>query len=1714
MGVKRRLFTFTGENTSRSKIPRGYIRTAIILATLLVAIRAEEPTSYEDDDWVPITNTKEHKIEKKAAGRLLPFPETSKPSPKAFSIREKKSSNDQYLREVTSPINRQFQSHLNFDEQHMHQEIPESFEQHLNQGEILNQFAQQGHLPQREHLRQPPLLLQQNPPAFSGQTIFSNPSLQLSFRPPPLVKPSLPADVYLHTQKASSPFGFQAPILSNFSRSNYEKLNPGIQAINHGLAGDLIPARDTHFRSPSKPTISTDSIQLVYVPINSLNPKPLEQHHIQETPIQRQPLPAFSQPHQEMKTPQHHFSNQRLNPHKQQQLSSIQHDFAQQALNALNFQLQLQNGHVPSVVRPTITTTTTTTTTAAPPIQKRKPHQPPLAVYMGGNGDLSVSDVLSLLKNAKTISVQDSVGPNSPQVFVGPQNLEPPNGYVKFDLPYLSSLESNRIERKVDQLPFFVAPVSYKAPQGYSKILLPAPHVGSVVVSQKQKEQNSHIGLSQPTENSDSYNLYNKQSKTQFRFSNNIDNGAHRLDFRVQPSAPPSTPKISTPTPVLTQTINQYELEQINNHFLPQFHTPQQSFQPVQPDNEFSEYDDSSSSSQSHEKVANSQILSTSFPNDYKNYYRVRGHKENYVTTQPITSTRPVQFTDTTTRLAEAKPQLLAQQQVNHDYTEFLEPPLNFKPSEQTYLQSDVTSTPAPTVSFSSYLSNQNANNKPSYISSEPAPTVSFSSYLSNQNANNQPSYVSSEPAPTVSFSSYLSNQNANNKPFYVSSEPVPTIEVSKQSFQKPNYGPNLPEQNQYQYVNQEQQPQHVINSEKVNRPVIDPTYLQIDQNNQFVTQDNRHISHTLVQQEFEKNEQNAKDIKSVTHNNEKPQQVTEESYQNNFSKQEKEPHYVPLEGVTEYNEATENFKLPAQLPSIHPEIHSLINDLQDQSIRPLLVPPSIVPSNNVYSRPKYHQQLQVVSTVEPPVITTEPTSISYSSTTEAPTTTPFRRLRGRQRARVTTTTYAPRRAPSRSRKPVVRTTTENVNDQPEVHEEYNYFPTKTNRDYQRQKPQRDEYTQRPVSRVRSRTRGRTTQESSTTEQTLPSSTTSDYNFKQPQYISGFQASQVQPQSYMQLEHENFSNFQYQQHSTTEESPIITREPSTEHQQMNVDVIINHPITEKTNAEPVIISEPQGNSQYVRFSSNLDADVIVPKVEEHVPSTHVRIQGRGRVKSKSKTTQRPTTTTYRTTTEEEKQEEFYGFFRPPNFNAPQVPFNANFISTTKRPVYISDTHQHRDQYVDSNNENVYSHNVISSSTPYFVGELITSYNQEPTEVVTPEVPITKPTPRPRMRSRTRVINRKFKDDQVYVTPASESRPRSRGRSHFAAPHQTKDQNKSIDEDVEGGNYPKLFPRVEETTPVSRFQITIDPTLDEHNHYDDQIPFSSIRRQKIVPADSTETTDRSVINDLPVDRKVIESQEQTSYVQFLNLKGNDSNQENFENIMKEFVDEIDKIKYKDDIYEKKDTKIVNKPKARRRGAWRVIKRPVETFETAESQYVGKINANSLFANENKKEYYPVDSTFDQTTVKRFEENVTSQSVTQPSTTDFLDTFYKLFEVTRIDSSTTIGTTSPPETTTSYENTVTTETFLPKITTIGPVDTRNTTYATTSTGSETEDLQNTTNQSFDDQSSESTTASQTESWEAVRTSTATEISHETEICFRGKCVKTGDSDNPKV
>ncbi|XP_014282946.1 mucin-2 [Halyomorpha halys] len=111
------------------------------------------------------------------------------------------------------------------------------------------------------------------------------------------------------------------------------------------------------------------------------------------------------------------------------------------------------------------------------------PNQPPLSVFMEKTTSNRIGDLINLLRGSKTIPVLDSIGPDSPQVFVGPSNLNTPSGYIKYELPYLSSLDKYQTGNKLSQVPFFVAPLNFQPPPGFAKIPFPPPHIGSVVLS-------------------------------------------------------------------------------------------------------------------------------------------------------------------------------------------------------------------------------------------------------------------------------------------------------------------------------------------------------------------------------------------------------------------------------------------------------------------------------------------------------------------------------------------------------------------------------------------------------------------------------------------------------------------------------------------------------------------------------------------------------------------------------------------------------------------------------------------------------------------------------------------------------------------------------------------------------------------------------------------------------------------------------------------------------------------------------------------------------------------------------------------------------------------------------------------------------------------------------------------------------------------------------
>lgn len=255
-----------------------------------------------------------------------------------------------------------------------------------------------------------------------------------------------------------------------------------------------------------------ETVQLVYVPVENLKPQPQKS---EGSLRERFSLPAYSPVVQYQPTQKPFYGSlPQVSPpeSKQTRLESIRQDYLQQSLGAERLQQQLSDDINPlKQVYPS--------TTTKPSL---KPHQPPLAVFLESQQKAEIVDVLNILKGAKSIAVQDKVTPESPQIFIGPSNLDSPDGYTKFPLPYLNNINGNRIERKIDQLPFFVAPVGYKTPPGYAKIALPSPHVGSVLVSVPSSLEatphNQVLSFSSPSYESrpqqsvsDTYDLLNQE---------------------------------------------------------------------------------------------------------------------------------------------------------------------------------------------------------------------------------------------------------------------------------------------------------------------------------------------------------------------------------------------------------------------------------------------------------------------------------------------------------------------------------------------------------------------------------------------------------------------------------------------------------------------------------------------------------------------------------------------------------------------------------------------------------------------------------------------------------------------------------------------------------------------------------------------------------------------------------------------------------------------------------------------------------------------------------------------------------------------------------------------------------------------------------------------------------------------------------------------------
>lgn len=483
------------------------------LLTLLAVTSAKEQTrwsrqisSYTSDmsDWVPLTGPIERdplpQIKRQAVAepRILSepvFPGFSRPtgfSPDAFPSRtyfNSPSNRQLYLQSVPA-VPSAPQNYLS--DQGFGQGIRFGLQQPnfpFSQGFVQPQFAFDN-VPQ---IKQRP---QSQPPA-------SNPIKFESF-PKQGVPVSTQAKPFINQgQKKPEPTkfvdGYRAENVSN----DFSSLKRKPQSLQKIKFENFEKVPKTEMIPPNKPKVEREEVQLLYVPVESLNRgqfnfrSPLTTAQLVNTdsyPQNQRPSPPklqlynndFQRPIQKpletfgsLQKPIDAFGS----PQKPLETFASNQDYFN------NFNAYKDVEQVPKFS--TLSTPFPTTSHTTPKPKKLKPHQPPLAIFLTQEArkgtQVKVGDVLSSLKSAETIAVLDSVHPESaPKVFIGPSSLNPPTNFVKFELPYLSNIEHT--DKKLRQLPFFVAPLSYQTPQGFAKIPFPSPHVGSVVINSQIKE--------------------------------------------------------------------------------------------------------------------------------------------------------------------------------------------------------------------------------------------------------------------------------------------------------------------------------------------------------------------------------------------------------------------------------------------------------------------------------------------------------------------------------------------------------------------------------------------------------------------------------------------------------------------------------------------------------------------------------------------------------------------------------------------------------------------------------------------------------------------------------------------------------------------------------------------------------------------------------------------------------------------------------------------------------------------------------------------------------------------------------------------------------------------------------------------------------------------------------------------------------------------------
>ncbi|CAH1180748.1 unnamed protein product [Phyllotreta striolata] len=1577
----------------------------LVLAQLASHSLAQNARSYDTNDWVPVTQTAgDPGAPKNPTGRVL---------------------------NIDAPAQKFFPDEFNYKK-------PRPRPKHKERPDDAYKFEV------------PPSLPQNVPPAMKLLYQFPPPPLDIYHPPPP------PGD-YPQAQALRAPYQHQAgayqqyqlqqepsiPSVSAYNTSFYQTINP--LSINQELVGGVrYQAVPEKLRNSEKINGGKDSVQLVYVPLENLKEN------------QQVPVPQDTQNiYRQVDSPRYDQPNPHQKPHN---LAAIEQDFIQQALQATKLQEQIQQGE-PLYFQ--------ITTTTPKPVNKRKPHQPPLAVYLEGEKQRAdITDVLSALQEAKSIAVQDSIQPNSPEIFIGPSTLDS-SDYSKFPLPYLNSIDGQRISKNIENLPFFVAPQNFKTPPGFSKIPLPAPHVGSVVVSIKD---DLHGKRSTPRPNQflsdNSKQLGRDNSVSEYQKSETLtpqpyfgqtyyDRGAYLtspqpelVELDVNGQTKQYLPEVNYNREIYNNAYNNQRLEASKNREV----QPQTSFQynyddrNIKPEaNRDLNYNSPASLSytgpqtyQGDDKQPNRNVFTD--VSNQQNAYRLKNIQP--VVYEPISTT--FNAASRPTYEAKIKPETTTKAYNGDNQQTPKAPdvsPLELAINEFELHQINAQLEEKPRIRNQNYKTQNSDDGEYKFdpelhrFSSTPSsilrdtyettarPTVGSRTRIRNRpKTTTQPSSDESEETYTILEDFSIKQRPQNNQ-----QELTQTETPARQAYKNPNYNSDVTEieniptkvyslninKNSPEYTEEAPSTEHPYTLNQMDQQVLK----QIEQQGQFEVTPQHHP------------------IYSNQQSNDYPQSQSEEN-------------------PNEYS-----------------------SSLDDPSIRALLVP--LVPTTtnaDVYTGPSY-------------LPTTETIKHSTTSTTTeraVPETTTQSRVRSRTRGGGRFSTQSTTKRSVSRRRPASRVTTERPS-------RYSYS-------------QDDDYTTRSsVIKSRFRTRVRTT------PSTIPQQST------EVNEVHQIPTSETRLRTHPE---------------SADSDKVVTVKP----EEQVYSVSKEYP----TSTRPFI----QYDNTASTSKPNINVQITHP---DDVPKERTRVRSRVKDRPRTSSTERVVTRRIIEKTppaKEDSEEEFYGFFRRPDFG-PSSETTVDVPSTTPRHrIYSYQTpSQHGEDY-QLNVDNTR----VESTTVRFIGEIVPKYT------TSREIAAETETPKPRIRTRTRTPQRKTQSEP---TTRRSNVIRSRGKTHFKLPETAKKIKEDEDAEVEGGNYPAQFLQGRRTssTPTPNFQITVSPE-DE----DDQVIHSSLYRPNVIarpqewhdaseyPDNNKKTNSNSLDNDEDKSKLTDDQQDQPYALpvhsvteEVVETTPAGTSEELFKETTKRIAEQFEAVNnFETETESEFETEKPAKQK-KKKGVWKLVKhRPVDRLETSESQnYFSVLNAfydiqkvdgnkgefeevvdeikqsageQALDKNRvNEKEEYNEADELETTTFAPEEAPVTTindneittivtSTIKSEKDEDFLDSIYEMFGMSRTEEKTTI----PPiqETETSPPVTTTLNPTFPQE--IDDSQAANSTEAPAEITTILEDF-STTQQAKNDVKA---SISEVEPWKMreIRTSTSTEVSHETEICYRGRCVKS--------